>query len=533
MLRWSLRPAFFVLLLIVLASCSGSSGCSGCAGCGMTPLPQGFQQSLVIQNAAAVRVTRPGFDFLSANLGMVAGNALGQGGGGLVSVSPPLTFNVPDSTTSILGISIELCKPPVSGNECVADVFVAEAHLHLDAVTPSAIQITGTIPVQVPDIPVTTSLGSMDIGIGNGSCNGNTPAVTYAQVPVSVTLPLVAQTQPPRVGYTKIDAANAAISATIDPSIVQICGGLLSSIVDLFKSFVVSQITTQLESTLQSQLQSQLCTKPDPTVTPSCPADTEPSSDNSECVFVSDPTHCLPMLLGTDGHLDVGLLLAKYAPGTSAGVDLVFASGGSADPAPQCQANQTWSATGGCQADPAPPYGGHTPNGLTLGMVAGLIPQPQSACVPAVPAQLPTGIPIPDELLTDVLTPWTAGDNGPDVGIALSGRYLNYAAVNVYNAGALCLGVTTETVPALSTGYVSTIIPSLKDLTFEPGKGSLAAALAVTTRPQKPPSFVIGGGTVRHQKGPAPLACFCPSSRSTSTCGARIDSLEPSRTRPT
>ena len=494
MLRWSFRPAFFVLILIVLASCSGSGGCTGCSGCGMAPLPQGFQQTLIIPNAAAVRVTRPGFDFVSANLGMVASKALGQtAAGGLVSFSPPLTFPIPDSPTSILGISVELCKPPVTADQCVADIFVQMANLHIDAITPSSIQVTGTIPVKVDDIPVTTTLGDMDIGIGNGTCNGSTPAVTYANVPVSVQLPLVAETQAPRNGYTKIDAANAAISATIDPSIVQICGGILSGIVDLFKSFVVSQISSQLQSTLQKQLESQLCTKPDPTSSPSCPVDTQPSSDNSQCVFTSNTTTCLPMLLGTEGHLDIGSLLAKYSPGSSAGVDLVLASGGSANAAPGCAANQTWTSTGGCQADPPFPSG-HTPNGLT-GNARRDDPPASVELRPAVQNQLPQGIPIPSELTTDVLVPWPMGDNGPDVSLALSGRFLNYAVVSAYNAGALCLGVTTESVQALSTGYVSAVVPSLKDLTFEPGKDSSAAAMAITTRPQKPPALAIGGGT--------------------------------------
>lgn len=142
MLRWSWRPAFVVMILIVLASCSGAGGCSGCSGCGITPLADGFPQASVIPNAATVRVTRPGLDFVSANIGSVAGKALGSTGG-------VITFDIPNVSTSIsiliTSITINVCQSPSAG-QCVADINVGGAALHLDAVTPNAISISGTVP---------------------------------------------------------------------------------------------------------------------------------------------------------------------------------------------------------------------------------------------------------------------------------------------------------------------------------------------------------------------------------------------------
>lgn len=497
MLRWSWRPAYFVLLVIVLASCSGAGGCSGCAGCGITPLPAGFPQASVIDNAASVRVTRPGLDFVAANLGTVASSALGTSGG-------VIHFNIPDSTTSfnvIFTINVEICKPPLNPGQCVADINIGGAKLNVDSIAPAdgpngepALQITGTIPVKADDIPVTTSVGSMEIGLGQGGCNGGTPQVTYADVPVTVQLPLVAETLDPRNGYTKIDTDNAVINANISQNDVQICGGILASVVNLFKSFVVGQITGPLQSTLKKQLQSQLCTKPDPMVTPSCPTGSQPSSDGSTCVFTADTSKCVPTLLGMDGHMDLGTALAKFSPGTSGGIDLVLAGGGAADPSPDCHAGQMISG-GKCATDPNPPYTGHTPNGLTLGMLGGVLPNPKTTCVPIADNPLPTGIPIPDELETDSIQPWPMGDPGPDINFALSGPFLNFAATSAYNSGVLCLGVSTDQFQALSTGLVSAVVPSLRDLTFEPGNKSRPEAMAVTTRPQKPPVITIGDGT--------------------------------------
>ncbi|MGD0529671.1 MAG: MYXO-CTERM sorting domain-containing protein, partial [Polyangiaceae bacterium] len=471
-------------------------GCSGCSGCGITPLAAGFPQADVIPNAASVRVTRPGLDFLAANLGGIAGKALGSTGG-------IETFNVPSSSDTVLFITLTICGGTPSPGQCVADINIGGAALHIDATTPNNLTITGTVPVKVDDIPV-TGLGTLDIGLGVGSCNSSgLPSVTYANVPVDISLPLVNETTPPRDGYTMIDTANATVNVTIDDSIVQICGSGLSSlvadIVNALKSTVVSDITSPLISTIKNELQSALCTKPDPTVSPPCPDGTE-AVDGGDCVFTTAPTTCLPTLLGTDGHLDLGSLLTNYG-GASQGVDLVLAAAGNADPSPSCQANTLWTPDGGCAVDPSPPYSGHTPNGLTLGMIGGMVPNPTSDCIPVAQNAIPTGIPIPDELTVDDVEPWPTdagapdAEPGPDLGVAIAGRFINYAAASAYNSGALCLGVSTDNFQALSTGYVSAVIPSLKDLTFEPGKSSAPAAMAITTRPQKPPTVVIGDGT--------------------------------------
>ena len=156
------------------------------------------------------------------------------------------------------------------------------------------------------------------------------------------------------------------------------------------------------------------------------------------CVFDSEPTECVPTVLGIDGHIELGTLLASISPGTSGALDFVLASGGAMDPAPDDDAGAN----------------GLTDNGITLGMLGGALPQPQSPCVPAAPNPMPTAIPIPDELRANSIAPWSA-DAGPDLGIAINGRFLNYAMGSVYNSGLLCLGITTEKFQQLNSGVLS------------------------------------------------------------------------------
>jgi MYXO-CTERM domain-containing protein len=505
MLRWSVCHSYLVLILLVVVACSGSGGCSsGCAACGTTPLPAGFPQSSVITNAASVRVTRPGLDFIGANLGGVASNILKSTGG-------VVDFDIPSSTSMqtfvFVPVTIKICpngpNPKSMPPQCIANIEIGMAKLHVDAITKDSIKISGTIPVRLQDLPVNVSLlGDMEVGVGNGQCNNGVPQFDYKDFPVDVELPLVAETLAPRTGYTKVDTKNAVINVNITSNDVAICKpcGLLQAVCDgifgFIKGVAFNSLIGGVTGQLKTQLENQLCTKPDPTMMPACPTGTQPDAANAKCVFTSDPTTCVPTLLGLDGHMNLAKALAHLSPGTTGGVDFVLASGGDGTTPPDCGTNTTYDPTSmTCKPDPMPPYDGHTPNGLTLGMVGGMIPQPNSACVPQAEARLPMGIPIPDELMRDKQTPWPANDNGPDVGLALAGRFLDFAATSAYNSGVLCLGVSTEQFQAINTGLLSLLVPSLKDLTFEPGSSSPPAAVAITTRPQKPPVIKIGNGT--------------------------------------
>lgn len=471
MLRHWSRNALLVVLFLIVASCSGGGCSSGCSSCGVQPLPGGYPKASAVTNAAAVRVTRPGLDFLQANIGTLASKLLGGSGG-------VMNFNVPTSMTSInviFTVNITICpagpKPNAMPPECVADINLAGAKLKIDSITPHAVKISGTVPVRLQSLPVDTSLGSLTVELGNGSCG----SITYADVPIDIELPLIAETIAPRDGYMKVDAQNAVVNATIDQGIVQICnGGFLGAVLGAFKSLIVSQFTAPLTNQIKSALTSAMCTKPVMGQNPPCPTGSMPDSGNAKCVYTSQPTVCVPTMLGTDGHMDLGSALASISPGTSGGLDFMLAANGDMDPAP-----------GAAQVN------GHTTNGMTLGMFGGALPQPKTDCVPIAENPVPMGIPIPTQLKGDTITPWPMGDNGPHLGIALAGRFLNYSMVSVYNSGLLCLGVSTEQFQALNSGLLSLLIPGVNKLTFE----AKPASAAITTRPQAAPSIKLGGGT--------------------------------------
>src|SRR5690606_32599402 len=84
------------------------------------------------------------------------------------------------------------------------------------------------------------------------------------------------------------------------------------------------------------------------------------------------------------------------------------------------------------------------------------------------------------------------GQTGPDLSVALSEAFLNYAFSGMYNSGLLCLGITTETVgDLLNTGTVGIFAASLRDLTLQREN----APIAIVLRPTQAPHVEVGNGT--------------------------------------
>jgi len=488
------RRLLVAILCLIIASCSGGGCSSGCSQCGTTPIPGGFPKPQTIANAASVRVTRPGLDFVQENLSGVALKALGTSAPGGVA-----SFPIPKSTQSFATI----CPPATPGPaQCKAEIDLGKAKLRVNAITPNRVKLDGLLPVRIRDLPVSALFinayvvaGDKSLAPGGDLCAvpRGSDTMPYKEFPLNVELPLVAETRIPRNGYTKVDVDNAVIDIAIAQSDVDICagGGLVQAIVDAIKGFVFNTLVDGVKGQIKTALAGAFCTKPSPTVTPPCPTGSQPDDGDltkaTKCVF-DNTNECVPALLGTDGHMDLSKALMSYSPGSQGGLDFVLASAGEMDPAPGAAGPASPWAT---PRKPPVPAEDNNANGISLTMLGGALPQPPSKCVTIANTPLPQNIPIPKELQGDTITPWPAGTPGPHVGFALAGRFLDHALVSAYNSGVLCLGISTDQVEQLQVGYLSILAPSLKTLTLGQGPG----AAAITTRPGKPPKAKLGGGT--------------------------------------
>ncbi len=397
MLRSWWRQALVVCLFLLIASCSGGGCSSGCASCGITPIAGASTTSQTIANSASVRVTKPGLEFLGGSIPGLAASLLGHGAtGGIIDFDVPTT----PISTSVIGISINLSVCPNGANtttnplQCVAEIEIGSASLAINSVTPDAITISGTIPVRIQELIITGNvplLGNIQIDLGVGSnlgCDSNAGAVAagvgFYGFPITVTLPLVAETIPPRIGYTKVDAANASANLTIGSGQLVACstdkgigGDIVNALLGILPGIVAPILQTQIGGIVVNELKTQLCTKADATLNPPCPTGTQPEGDAGDpllpdggvpasqpnCVYDTAPTSCLPTELGLEGHINLGSLLASISPGTTGAVDFVIAANGNMIAAPNGAADSN----------------GNTPNGITLGLLGGGLPRPSRA----------------------------------------------------------------------------------------------------------------------------------------------------------
>lgn len=479
MVRIRLAAASGLVGLVLASACSGG----GCSGCGSEPLAEGYPVDETVANAASVRVTRSGLDFIADNATSVADTVLKLNGG-------PLTFTVPTSTLNgPVGVTLNICPqgptPGLTPPDCLAEFDVKKAVLNVDAVRPDQVVVKGTLPVRVLDLPVHIAnpgpdVGNKRVGLGtNPSCNGTTPVVDWKDFPLTLTIPIIEETAAPRTGYTRLDIDATVIELGLDNNDAILCndGGISGTIANAAKDLFFGSITGGLQNMVRGLLKDAMCTKPNFDVQPECPNHSSIDKERKYCVLNSDPPRCMPTLLGSEGHVKIGALLSSLSPGTKGAFDYVFAAGGAMNPAPGQPADDT-------------PYVGHTPNGISLGILGGTAPRPLTDCVPIAENIPPTAIPVPDEMLANAITPWS-GATPPHLGIALSRRYLNYALVGAYNSGVLCLGVTTEQTQQLHTGLLSLLIKSIPQLAME----QKPAAVGITTRPGAPPKLTLGGGT--------------------------------------
>ncbi len=478
--RTSFARSFLYLLAVsgLAGACSGGGCSSGCGG--ITPLPGGFVNEERIENAAGVRITESGFDFLEANIGKIAGSLLGGDGSGIVT----FPINETQGTTTILFVDVDytVCPggPDANGNppKCVAEIDIANADLSIQPQGPHNIVVSGVVPLRLQQLPFSSDICDFDISM-NG--NGADPGEDQTFAPVNVTINLSIETDlngdHARQGYSRARVEEITISQSDIENAIHFSGGFCADIVDFAKGLIVGQLFGGLQDTLKGTVEEQLCQKADTTVDPPCPNGT--NNIDGVCRYGTDAdSECVSMVLGMDGHADLSGLLASLSPGTKGGLDFLFALGGS---------SQRDDASGFTWGDLNP-----VNNGASMSMFGGVEPNPISSCVPLAELARPSGLKIPQELIDDsLITDWPAGVAGPHLGIGISESFTNYALAGLYNSGLFCIGISTEQVDLLNSGTIGLLAQSLRDL----GIQRETQPIAIVIKPTKPPSVKFGNGT--------------------------------------
>jgi hypothetical protein len=487
-----------IALVVIIAAGCGGGGCSGCSCGGMTPLPGGFDPARRVENAASVRLTDSGLGFLRDNLSTLAATLLGNGMGG------GLSFAIPPTQDSFLGVEFDVCPAGSTAEQCQLEIDLANANLNIATAGPHNVTVTGTIPVILRDLPIHITyfcipgIGCVDsdIGVtllgnpGDSSCparfDDGGGAQNYATINIDaqISIEIDADTSHARYGYSRVRINQLFNEDQLNDQIADqatFCGGFDAGILDALSGFVLPLLTGGLFDTLTGSIEEQLCQPADPSVSPSCPVGT--TDVDGICRYgATEDAECASIILGIEGNFDLGGLLAGFSPGAKGAFDFVFGAGG----------HSVRADGSGHHYGDLDPIGG----GATLALYGGTDPTPASGCVPLAEVALPSGIPIPDEMLANTVPNWPAATPGPHFGLAVSETFTNYMMAQLYNSGALCLGITADalgpSVP-LQTSLVGVALGA-NSLT-ELGRLGQPAPLAITLRPQSPPVVEFGNGT--------------------------------------
>ncbi len=175
------------------------------------------------------------------------------------------------------------------------------------------------------------------------------------------------------------------------------------------------------------------------------------------------PPRCLGPLLGLEGRVNLGGLLASISPGINAVVDFLFAAGGP-------------GVTAG--------------NGYNVNLFGGLENLSHDNCVPQLAPGDPGHVVNPMGTIpqVSVFQNSTRPSGTPfDVGLAVSEEFVNYALYRVWDAGMLCLTVTSSLSGQLSPETLSPLLfaSSVNRFLFPLSTGGSYLGLAI--RPQQPP----------------------------------------------
>ena len=455
-----LRSLQGCLLAVFLVACGGG-GCGGCEACGVAPIPGGFPIEERVPNAAQVRLTSSGVDFIESNADQLIGLFLP---GGLDFDVPPLNQCVVDVITCLY--RFKLCED----RNCVAHGEVDSIDVRPTAPNELRIKLRVVLDSRNNAGARARWQGSCDVDVDTRK--GSRPYVG-----VDAVIGLSTETELAREGYTKLEvqSVNLAEGEGIENEDFDLRGGTICSIAEalsFLKSEVVKQLENQVGGLLQGALDGQLCTRRGEF---GCPTGTfsVPNEDPmATCRYANSPdAECVPQLLGTDGQGDLGAaFLGSISAGTHAPGQFLLASGGDGE-----SVNQ----------------------GVSLFMYGGFIgtngdfsqTPAHNPCVPAIdPPPIP-GIPRVDTFRGNT-APGLA--EPPHVGIGISEAFLDHAGYGMFDAGLLCIGAGTNLSQQLSTGLFSIVVGSLGRLTFPED----AAPLSIALRPQTPPDFTIGSGTM-------------------------------------
>jgi len=491
------RTAATWLLFAAIGCGSGAGGCGGCGGCegcggGTEAIPGGFDPALRASNAVVAELSPRAFDFLEEQVGVLvadqAGGSLSQGvpcTHSVQTIDNPIRF-LPDINVDIFACDLDnndQCTAADEDPALRADVpghgRTCELAVAIDGVTVTPLQNTnGTVDVTI-QVNIRVNTGRIPLRVSQSSIGDVECYVEFDSdrnapptIPIKAVLRLSIDPATGDVlGFDlaqfddladAIDSNELTIEAAGSGSTDRFVCNALGS--DLLKEQLFGQLSGPIEDEIRAQIDAVRCRACEET-TNACPGAS--TCDEGTCWYDRAAGRCPPPLLGMESRNRIAM------PGFDALLDLSILAGGK-------------------NADGKPSH--HAQGGaLTLGLLGGSRAPEPAACVPHHRWAPRPVTPQPD-FLAESAIPATDGTSLADyaLGLAVSDDFLDRLFHDAYHAGLICQDVDGATTGFLSTGLFTAFLPSLSQLTQGEDRPML-----LSVRPRRPPSVVIGKGTVK------------------------------------
>ena len=440
--------------------CGGNGlGCGGSSGLPKDPGPWGFPMDQAIEGGLQARITKPGFDKISALIPSLAAGAL-------PTMAKPQCMGVQQQSLKIAGTGgdVRLCNAGCGGGTG-CPVWV---DLRKDLAPPGGIGLS-MADGQNPVINVDAAFDvNMRIPIEHrfcvfGICQGWQNDCTMAvkgpgtHVKAGIQLGIDGPTGKLTIALGNVDLVGLNLGVSDCGLLSDVFNFVVGIVNAVAKSFIGNAIIGLLKPQLTNLIQGFL---PDP-----------PGLASRMDLASSLASFCAP----PEAALEILAIAGGYVSAQSGGLNLGVIAGANSDKDPKTR------APGADPINSEPSLCVPRRPTYDLGKAPwNLAPQPQRHSFILDSAPEFSGKP----------DPMDAMGNTQDIALGISRTFLDMAGFHLFNSGTLCLSIGEATLGSqLNIGTLSVLMPSLGNI-IENRK----APVALTIRPEQPLIFTIGKG---------------------------------------
>lgn len=502
--------------IVGLLGCSaGAGGCGGCA----EDIPGGFPPELRVNNAISAKLSKDGLQFFENRVGEIIEAVAGGLNFDVGCMDMSQSFTIPLVGTQV-DIPIFLCDhnnnlscadenngtslPPVNDPTATTTppmkACQAGADIKMLKITPSQASPTAPVIVSV-QIQIRVNTGAIPVRAqvpyicSNLSCSLEFDSNKQGEPNIPVNVDLTLTLDPVYGDILAFDVGKIDLAEIIEMKDLTLTStgtgaeswcSFACTIAEFAKNIqfvedlIMDLVRGMLDDAVRDAIDGFRCRACN--ATSECPAT---ATCNSGLCVDSTSNKCVPALLGLEGRINPGEMLASMGGSSSSLLDLYAVTGGkNIDNTPSTKVENGGIILGIMGGTRSVVYDGH----------GSFVAPGVAKCVPKRTFERraqPTAVEFDDEAKNA-----QPKISGYQLGLALSDSFLDQAMFDAYQSGLLCLDVDSDVTSFLSTSLFATFLPSLAMLTHNKD-----VPMLISLRPKEAPHVIVGKGTTKEVNG--------------------------------